>query len=427
MRALPLRASAALILCAFAAALLYAAHRLSRLQREPLPPAAPAPPRPAANDTEPIEIWSKAAIGASTQRTRRGPAGAAEALAARTDGAGDYLWFHVLGRTVAKQEGLWSLGTARFGRAAVRFRTGWGVQPHTVPQDARHVVLVLNGRTPEKIATARAWLDALDRLPRLAAAGIVLLGTEQCNNSWLHAYLPRLAFVFLVYRDVTLVDDQRVFQWPLGVATYRGFPLLHPDAVDTDSARPYLCNMVATVYANSSRVLLADVLAHSDLRQRCFVANRAEWRDRDTVEESAQFLRALRDSDYTLCPAGRNTEAYRIYEAAVSGSVPVVEDVDGPGCRDSLYLLRTEQRAPFLFLSNWTVLPDMLLAPANGEPQVLRARRTRVRVWYTRFLHRMRQRFLAVACRAFFGDPQHCGVRMPRPLHEAAIENSRRR
>lgn len=104
-----------------------------------------------------------------------------------------------------------------------RFRTGPGIVPSTVPQDATHVVLVLNGRAPEKVAAARTWLDALPGFRKLRGVAVVLLGSEACTgNAWLLPYLRSrggpVAAAFVVY-DTALVDDAEVFQWPLGVAT----------------------------------------------------------------------------------------------------------------------------------------------------------------------------------------------------------------
>ena len=103
-----------------------------------------------------------------------------------------------------------------------RFRTGPGVVPSKVPQDTKNLVLVLNGREPEKVQAATRWLDYLPQLPGLVNVAVVLLGNEQCHNQWLQPYLRSkggpVKAVFLVY-DSPEVDDENFFQWPLGVAT----------------------------------------------------------------------------------------------------------------------------------------------------------------------------------------------------------------
>ena len=48
------------------------------------------------------------------------------------------------------------------------------------------------------------------------------------------------------------------------------------------------------------------------------------------VETLAAYQDALANSQYTLSPAGMNTECYRWYEAAALGSTPIIEDVTKP-------------------------------------------------------------------------------------------------
>ena len=48
----------------------------------------------------------------------------------------------------------WSVGSRRFSKYAFTFRHGPGVVENTVPADVRYLVLVLNGRTDEKVTGA---------------------------------------------------------------------------------------------------------------------------------------------------------------------------------------------------------------------------------------------------------------------------------
>ena len=106
---------------------------------------------------------------------------------------------------------------------SLRFRTGPGVSPTTVPSDVTHLVLVLNGREQTKVVFSQVWLRSLSLLSRLKHTAVVLLGNESCDNSWTKPYMRTrggpLDQVFLVY-DSTEVDGRMVLQWPLGVATY---------------------------------------------------------------------------------------------------------------------------------------------------------------------------------------------------------------
>lgn len=68
----------------------------------------------------------------------------------------------------------------------------------------------------------RAWLDSLDAFPRLRNVALMLIGSEQCENSWVLPYMMshggRLRLLLVVY-DTLLVDGREILQWPLGVAT----------------------------------------------------------------------------------------------------------------------------------------------------------------------------------------------------------------
>lgn len=134
-------------------------------------------------------------------------------------------------------------------------------------------MLVLNGRSVEKIKRAQQWLELVPASATVRNVALVLLGDEQCHNEWLLWYLEaekyRLRAVFLVY-DSQLVDGKRVFQWPLGVATYRGFPLLQLDTNDILTTRAYLCHFMGTIYQNNSRVHLMKALDSSPLKRKCY-------------------------------------------------------------------------------------------------------------------------------------------------------------
>ena len=103
-----------------------------------------------------------------------------------------------------------------------RFRTGPGVIPSKVPRETEHLLLVINGRSPSKIKAGKVWLDSLPAFPRLKNVAVVMLGMENCDNSWFHPYLEshggRVKALFVIY-DSPEVDNINVFQWPLGVAT----------------------------------------------------------------------------------------------------------------------------------------------------------------------------------------------------------------
>lgn len=105
------------------------------------------------------------------------------------------------------------------------FITGPSVIPGYFSVEAETVVLILNGREEGKISYATQWLhyaQTLVQTHKLQHVAVVLLGNEQCKNEWIYPYLKSYGgFVerfFLVY-DSPIVNEEDIFQWPLGVAT----------------------------------------------------------------------------------------------------------------------------------------------------------------------------------------------------------------
>lgn len=144
-----------------------------------------------------VEIWGKAAIGL-------------------------YLWKHVLSGTLQNvHNGFIQHGYLTVNDITFIYRSGPGIIQTTVPSNVQYLILVLNGRSEEKIMSAKLWLDYLPLYPNLKKMAVVLLGNERCDNNWILPYVRssggRIDLVFLVY-DSPLVDNVEFYQWPLGVA-----------------------------------------------------------------------------------------------------------------------------------------------------------------------------------------------------------------
>lgn len=336
-----------------------------------------------------VEIWGKAAISI-------------------------FLWEHILrGELVEEQGGFVKIGHLTTDDISFTFRWGPGVIQSTVPANIENLVLVLNGRAPDKISTAKQWIKYLKKYPKLKHTIVVLLGDEQCNNSWIVPYLQSnggpLDAVFLVY-DSTLVDDREVFQWPLGVATYRGFPdYSKGQSMDLTSPRSHLCNFLGTVYHNSSRQALVQILESPKLQDECILRGREKWTPLETEESLNFYIDAISKSDLTLNPVGLNTECYRIYEALALGSIPVVEDVVTHGLcdrtsRHSPLRLLKKHNAPLILVKNWQELHDVLLEESQRTlVQKVERRLSAVR-WYSDFKKKMKQEFIEVLLRKFVGS-----------------------
>uniref|UniRef100_A0A3Q2W4C3 Ribitol xylosyltransferase 1 n=1 Tax=Haplochromis burtoni TaxID=8153 RepID=A0A3Q2W4C3_HAPBU len=204
-----------------------------------------------------VQIWGKAAIGL-------------------------YLWEHVLEGPLNPTDKVaqWREGELQSGKIDFSFYTGPAVVQGHVPLDMNSLVLVLNGREKQKVTYSTRWLEHVQTLVQsntVSHVAVVLLGNEHCNNNWISPHLKRnggfVDLLFVVY-DSPWVNDKDVFQWPLGVATYRQFPMIRPNAQLITSNRPYLCNFLGTVYKNSSRETLMHILTQSGLEKDCITTGR---------------------------------------------------------------------------------------------------------------------------------------------------------
>ncbi|KAM8800339.1 ribitol-5-phosphate xylosyltransferase 1 isoform 3-T3 [Rhynchonycteris naso] len=180
---------------------------------------------------------------------------------------------------------------------------------------------------------------------------------------------------------------------------YRHFPVVEASWSMLHNERPYLCNFLGTVYENSSRQALMNILKQDRIDKLCWVSVRDQWQPQETNESLKNYQEALLQSDLTLCPVGVNTECYRIYEACSYGSVPVVEDVMTAGsCGNAsvyhnapLQLLKSMD-APFIFIKNWKELPALLEKEKTIILQEKIDRRKMLLHWYQHFKTELKMR-----------------------------------
>ncbi|GBL72956.1 Ribitol-5-phosphate xylosyltransferase 1 [Araneus ventricosus] len=330
-----------------------------------------------------VEIWGKAAIGL-------------------------YVWEHILGgKLESKMDGIWNYGFKRIDNLKLKFRTGPGVITTKAPSDVQNLILILNGRSDDKVSFATMWLDFLPQFHNLRFVILIILGNEQCHNEWLIPYMSKSGGLvnktFIVY-DSPLVDNDHIYQWPLGVATYRGFPKVDPKKLDLENLRPYVCNFLGSIYPHSSREKLLNVIESNNLTQFCFIKARYEWQPKETKQTLSAYIQSLHLSDLTLSPVGMNTECYRIYEAMAFGSVPVVEDVMTPGiCDDSKVLsasaplrLLKSYNAPIIYIKDWVELPDLISQELRMPLEDKIKRRIKIVQWYENFKIHLRENLLSV-------------------------------
>ncbi|XP_067929987.1 ribitol-5-phosphate xylosyltransferase 1-like [Watersipora subatra] len=326
------------------------------------------------------------------------------------NGLGDYLWQHIIQAELkSRPDKLYRHGEKTIHGIKYRFKGGDNLSLGFVSDTTENVIFVLNGRSNKTRETTRAWLDGLADLDALQNVGLVLIGDELCDNSWLLGYLQNKTayspkFVFLVY-DSPLIDDKTVFQFPLGVATYRGFPLpAYPDLV-VKGVRKYVCNFIGTVYSNSSRELLVKHLERINVAgtSHCYLKVRYTWQPTETQESLSSYVEVLKSSDLTLCPLGLNAESYRIYEALSVGSVPIIEDaVMGSNCSSTPYRLLRRHKAPVVFVKDWSELPKVLANEKKLSIAAKERRREKMLNWYQKFRSTLAVSFTSTVLQKFF-------------------------
>ncbi|KAF7493918.1 hypothetical protein SSS_05498 [Sarcoptes scabiei] len=340
-----------------------------------------------------VEIWSKSAIG-------------------------QYVWENILeGRSKSAifPNDLYLEGTKYLNSLSLLFRSGPSLKIESLERfPVENLILILNWRSSSKIEYSLKWLDVIDRdrLSTIKNIGIIALGNERCNNSWfLENYIQKrrlknFRFLFIVY-DWIQIDNKKIYQWPLGLATYRNFPSILNvySSIDLQSKRLFLCNFIATIYPKSSREELRDLFRkNSLLKQKCLLRTRNEWQSIESNQSISLYVDALQQSDLTLSPKGLNVECYRILEAVEYGSIPVIEDiVDGFRHQNHLcdpknqLRLFKETNAPFIYIRNWTEQLPKILEDYDRKSLNERIRlRIDLIKWYHRFKKLMKNRLIDV-------------------------------
>ncbi|XP_039262920.2 ribitol-5-phosphate xylosyltransferase 1-like [Styela clava] len=332
-----------------------------------------------------------------------------------TCGLGIYLWRNILHGEITQYNlnNGWIQSSLKTDNFSIKYNLGYGLTPdYALTPSNPNIVLVVNARDTNLIPNAKLWVDHVLKSAYIEKVAIILLGSETCDNDWLQPYLQqsRIKCVFMVY-DSTLVDDELVFQWPLGVASYRNFQNFNEEFLDLSAQRPYVFNFIGTVYDGSSRVgMMNTVHKHIKNQTKKYTKTRENWVPEEDSESMTNYQHVLLASDLTLSPAGRNSECYRTYEAMELGSIPVIEDVVSEGTCDynenknysSPYRLLKKYGAPVIFVKNWeNELPNIV---QEFQEMTHRAKvRSRINLirWYVDFKKAMRDKFLHIVSSRF--------------------------
>jgi hypothetical protein len=349
---------------------------------------------------------------------------------------GDYLWEHVLhagSAAISREYDPWDdnhPGAKMTMRDCLqlRYRAGPAVSNASQPSASAvqrfvglaHLVLVLDASTEATIARATQWLDLLPEFPSLDRVGLVVHGHAGCEKTdFIMKYVDdaryKVAFVFQVFAGPQTIHE-KVFPWPLGVSTPRGFPSIY--RLETEAPkrlldvmaqkRKWLCNFYGTAYDRTSRRTMLNAFGRKvkpNFSTRCNIRVRKEWtmdppsitfKSASSTRGIESYISAIATSMYTLAPAGNTSETPRWYESAALGSTPIIEDVTKPRqCSWSPTDLLKRFKAPFVFVRSWADLP-LQLAELDKQPAAEnQAQSQRLMAWYHNFTLWNQDRFIS--------------------------------
>jgi hypothetical protein len=374
---------------------------------------------------------------------------------------GDYLWEHILhagSAAISKEYNPWDdnhPGAKMTMRDCLqlRYRAGPAVSNASQPSASAvrrfvglaHLVLVLDASTEATIGRATQWLNLLPEFPSLVRVGLVVHGHPGCKKTdFIMKYVNdaryKVAFVFQVFAGPQTIHE-KVFPWPLGVSTPRGFPSIY--RLETEAPkrlldvmaqrRKWLCNFYGTAYDRTSRRTMLNAFGRKvkpNFSTRCNIRVRKAWTmDPPSITFKAasstrgieSYISAIATSMYTLAPAGNTAETPRWYESAALGSTPIIEDVTKPRqCSWSPTDLVKRFKAPFVFVRSWADLPLQLAELDKQSAQDNLAQSQRLIAWYHNFTLWNQDRFIsAVASKMLRMIPEATASRDP-PGSEAA-------
>ena len=180
-----------------------------------------------------------------------------------------------------------------------------------------------------------------------------------------------------------------------------------PAAVPPASRRRYAFNAIFTQNTNYQRVKLAELLRGHEGRSPPFYASIAQQWHRvandptNDLVHTDNYTATLLDSVFTLAPAGKNPESYRLFEAAEAGSIPVMVrdemlnrapqlNVRGRPIKQTMFVhcegsLRHWLQAPIVILESWDELFPTIERLIQ-DMAALDEMQARLSQWYTEYM-----------------------------------------
>ncbi len=308
---------------------------------------------------------------------------------------------------------------------------------------SQNVLFFLTGSYHEHLPTIEL-IEQWVRHPVFASRKVHYAGafeaSEGCWNADLSS-VSKLAVTFLTYGDCGMVDYQSIFRWPLGPgvtgnAILRKFShhSAHIQPLKPMSERTIDINLIATL-KNSKPTRVQALYAMRDLCSK-YQLNCIEkvaygwyelsgtvdrWLGFDYFQPWVSSIDAAHygNSKFTLCPSGTAPDSGRIFDAILSGSIPVVEQWDRQGggrsprygkwfrcLPDDNFSFFRETGAPLIYIDDWRDdLPGLI--QELRDPIQLQQRQSNLMAWYQQFRERFRHEWLSLMQAKFSSNVNH--------------------
>lgn len=292
------------------------------------------------------------------------------------------------------------------------------------PQD-KHIFLLGNYQQIHK------WLEDHVDLLEVVQVGALYAGSEYCDTP----VDARLTHAFVIYGDCDFVDGKRVRLWPLGPGENLAIQLqreakrnkgqhdFQADQKCNDmELRQYTLNLAVTlrsVKVSRVQAFLASQEVCENFDLKCFISVTARIHeffgsiDRifDTQLQAwynehfdrYPYVEILAQSKLTLSPSGSHPECFRTMEAAMVGSIPVLEewtDNISPLYGNTFRCLREDinyffRAAPVFWVHDWRVGLHHIIHGLNAED--LTQRQHKLADWYKNLTGQLRTSWLMQA------------------------------
>jgi len=276
---------------------------------------------------------------------------------------------------------------------------------------SENVILAFWGR--DGSGSSVKILHRLLKEDKIKNIALIVFSDLSCNDKYLNTLLEfdKLRFVYVTHES-NLVDNKRVFLWPLGIQyaaghkLRRNLELANNRKVDLTTSRTYTANFVGAI-RESRYPFLRGVQSYPDLikEEENLFSFSSKWNKQKGTLGTNQYLAALESSDLTLSPLGTAAECYRTFEALELGSIPIIDDNVKDSCKPSSipgyenitspYMLLKYYKAPLKFVRNWKEdFKEIFEKFYNLSVEEKINERLKVAAWYLNFKLSLRKKFI---------------------------------